>query len=244
MAAMIPSRWSRLAALAFVYACSPGAAASTGDAPGAQHGEDASREAGVVTARDSALDAREPGALRGVHAAPVVGRMGPGGRPFEVALRTPGTGAHMRPFGRTALPVALRADAADLSQYPCTTCHMGRRTVLRDERTQDAHANLVVSHPRETGATCITCHSSDDVEHLALRTGEPVTLDHAYRVCAQCHFGQAEGWAAGAHGKRLDGWQGRRVVMGCTDCHDPHAPSLRQRLPFRPPTLHRPGITR
>jgi hypothetical protein len=182
----------------------------------------------------------EPGALRELRAEPVHGRTGPDGLPFEVALRTPGDAPHARRFGRHTMTVALREGVSDLSQYPCTSCHMGRGTVLRDERVPDAHAAIQPTHPRVTDATCGTCHAAENVELLALRTGEQVTLDHAYRVCAQCHFAQADAWAAGAHGKRLDGWQGRRVVMGCTDCHDPHAPSLQRRLPFRPPRLHRP----
>ena len=48
-----------------------------------------------------------------------------------------------------------------------------------------------------------------------------------------------EAWAGGAHGKRLDGWQGRRVLMGCADCHDPHRPALETRIPFRAPQLQR-----
>jgi hypothetical protein len=207
-----------------------------------QHGAE---PAAAETVADSAalaraleLSTREPGALRTVQSAPVHGRTGPGGRPFEVALRTPGA-LHARQFGTHTMGIALRTRTPDLSQYPCTSCHMGRSTVLQDERVGDAHQNIQPLHPRETGATCATCHAADDVELLALRSGEKATLDHAYRVCAQCHFQQADGWAAGAHGKRLDGWQGRRVLMGCTDCHDPHRPALDMRLPFRPPTLHR-----
>jgi hypothetical protein len=168
----------------------------------------------------------QPGALHELRAELVYGRTGADGLPFEVALRTPGDGPHARRFGRHTMTVALREGGTDLSQYPCTSCHMGRGTILRDERVADAHAAIQPTHPRVTDATCATCHAADDVELLALRTGERVTLDHAYRVCAQCHFAQADAWAAGAHGKRLDGWQGRRVVMGCTDCHDPHALSL------------------
>jgi hypothetical protein len=41
------------------------------------------------------------------------------------------------------------------------------------------------------------------------------------------------------HGKRLDGWQGRRVLMACADCHDPHDPAVRSRIPFPPPRVRR-----
>jgi hypothetical protein len=214
-------------------ACNPGATAEARHSGGTAHPLDSSSAA-----------EHEPGALRLVRADTVRGWTGPDGSAFEVARRTPVAGEHARGFGSRTLPIALRTAAPELTQYPCTACHLGRRIELSDERSADAHANVRVTHPRATGGTCATCHSAADVELLALRSGERVGLDQAYRVCAQCHYGQADAWAAGAHGKRLDGWQGRRVVMGCTDCHDPHAPALATRLPFRAPRLHRPGSSR
>jgi formate-dependent nitrite reductase cytochrome c552 subunit len=111
--------------------------------------------------------------------------------------------------------------------------------VLNDERIDDAHQNIAPVHPAQTGAACSTCHAPDNVELLALKSGDRTTLDHAYRLCAQCHFAQADAWAGGGHGKRLDGWQGRRIVLGCADCHDPHSPALEPRTPFRAPVLER-----
>jgi hypothetical protein len=242
---------------AVLCACSVGDAHDVGDAAGGtrhvpvvasttQHGAatanpDSAAGRDEAHARaDSALAALLPGALQMVDFAAADGRTGPGGRPFDVALRTPDTRAgHARRFGAVTLGIQLRTRLPDLAQYPCASCHTGRRLVLADERIADAHADLRVVHPREAGATCATCHSPDDVEQLTLRGGERVSLDHAYRVCAQCHFQQVDAWAGGAHGKRLDGWQGRRVVMGCADCHDPHAPAFAPRLPFQAPRLHR-----
>lgn len=194
---------------------------------------------------DSALIAAalrlEPGALGSVAAAPVDLWQGPGDRPFEVTVRTGEPASNIsRRFGTITMRTSLRERAADLGQYPCTSCHLGRRIVMADDRVADAHQNITVSHPVQTGGACSTCHSPDNVELLALRSGEQATLDHTYRLCAQCHFSQAESWAAGAHGKRLDGWQGRRVLMGCADCHDPHRPALEPRIPFRAPQLERP----
>lgn len=182
----------------------------------------------------------EPGALGGVSAATVDLWKGPGDRPFEVTLRTadPVT-ALVRRFGTVSMRTALRARTPDLDQYPCTSCHLGRRMILADDRVADAHQNIRAIHPVQTGGTCSTCHSPDNVELLALRSGESATLDHTYRLCAQCHFAQADAWAGGAHGKRLDGWQGRRVLMGCADCHDPHNPVLEPRIPFRAPRIER-----
>lgn len=237
-------------------ACSGGeAAAGTTRADGVAPGADAgSPEAEFETAGPghasgasaSAPDAPissaaiEPGELKAVLSVRVVGRVGPDGEAFEVALRTPGVpSGHARRFGSRDLQTVLRMRSPDLSQYPCASCHAGARLTSGADRVADAHPDIPSLHPAETGAACTSCHASTDVDVLTLQSGEVVTLDHVYRLCAQCHFREAEAWAAGAHGKRLDGWQGRRVVMNCTDCHDPHEPSLETRMPFRPPRLHR-----
>jgi hypothetical protein len=183
---------------------------------------------------------REPGQLASVRSEPVVGRTGPGGAEFEVALRTEGDGTHLsREIGRRSFDLGARMERTDLRQYPCASCHQGTGFTPGTERDPGAHRDLVVQHPRETGATCQTCHAPEDVSLLALGTGPRATLDHAYRLCAQCHSPQVDAWAAGAHGKRIDGWQGRRVVMGCADCHDPHHPALEKRIPYDPPRIER-----
>lgn len=193
---------------------------------------------------DSAASARlailEPGALATVTADSVILWTGPGERPFEVARRsTASEGGHARLFGTITRPIALRLRSADLSQYPCSSCHQGRQVVMDAKRITDAHQNIQPLHPSQTGASCSTCHAADNVAELALRGGGRAPLVGSYRICAQCHFSQADAWAAGAHGKRLDGWAGRRVVMACTDCHDPHAPAVQPRIPFRAPEIAR-----
>jgi hypothetical protein len=190
----------------------------------------------AVAARTAIL---EPGALKTVPSAPVRRWTGPGDQPFAVALRTSEREAgHARRFGSVTLQTALRARSLD--QYPCASCHLGRKIVMAAKRVADAHQDIRPVHPEQTGSLCSTCHAADDVERLALANGERATMDESYRLCGQCHFAQADGWARGAHGKRLDGWQGRRVVMGCPDCHDPHQPALQPRIPFRAPQLERP----
>jgi hypothetical protein len=198
----------------------------------------------LVQQADSATAARnaalEPGVLATVQAVPVERWKGPGDRPFEVARRSAAPQAgHSRMFGTITLPIALRSRTADISQYPCTSCHLGRKVVMVNKRIEDAHNNIRPVHPDQTGAVCSTCHSADDVALLTLKSGDRATLDESYRLCAQCHFPEAKAWAGGAHGKRLDGWQGRRVVMACADCHDPHNPGVQVRIPFRAPQIER-----
>lgn len=194
-----------------------------------------------VDSATAALNAtREPGVLGAVQSAPVTGWAGPGHQPFEVALRSAAPEAgHSRQFGTITLPIALRNRSASLSQFPCTSCHAGRKVVMVDTRIGDAHQNIQPVHPQQTGAVCSTCHAAENVSLLALVDGKRATLDESYRLCGQCHFAQADAWAGGGHGKRLDGWQGRRVVMGCTDCHDPHKPAVQPRIPFRAPQIER-----
>ena len=182
----------------------------------------------------------EPGALATVVTVPVEGRTGPDGRPFEVSRRTAMSPVgHARQFGTITLPNALRNRAPALSQYPCTACHFGRKVAMTDKRIGDAHQNVKPVHPSLTGAHCSTCHAPEDVGQLALQGGGRATLDQVHLLCGQCHAKQAEAWAGGGHGKRLDGWQGRRVVMACTDCHDPHRPAAQPRIPFRAPQIDR-----
>lgn len=248
------------AMLAFCVAAFAGCTRSSPHAPAAGDADAAGEHAGVTDAPshgsasgfgDSAAAAEAlatyertltatPGALSTVTSAPVVGWTGPGGRPFDVALRTrEQRSGHTRRFGTVALPTALRGSAPDLGSYPCTSCHFGRRVEMADDRIGDAHQNIQPVHPARLGSVCSTCHAPDNVERLALRDGDRPVLDHAYRLCAQCHFAQVDAWAVGAHGKRLDGWQGRRVMMGCADCHNPHRPALVPRTPFRAPTIER-----
>lgn len=177
-----------------------------------------------------------PPMLGTVIADTVRGWSGPGGRPFEVTRRTSGSDAHLyRQIGRRTFALPLRTPPATLAQYPCASCHEGERIV--GERAADAHGSVQPVHPELTGSACSTCHVANAVDRLALTGGEMATLDEAYRLCAQCHFSQVDAWAAGVHGKRLDGWGGRRVVMNCTDCHDPHRPRPVPRVPFPGPRI-------
>ena len=170
----------------------------------------------------------------------VEGRTGPGGRPFYVARRTASGGTHLSAqIGTETFRLGLRVRQPELTQYPCASCHQGTELV-NDGGGRDGeavHQNIQPVHPAETGAQCTTCHAYDNVATLTLQRGDRVSMDHVYRLCAQCHFSEVDSWAQGAHGKRLVGWRGRRVVMGCTDCHSPHEPATELRTPYAGPAL-------
>jgi hypothetical protein len=180
-----------------------------------------------------------PPALAAVRGETVVGRTGPGGEPFEVAIHTSDRPGHDRRIGRRTFEISLRGTPSTTDA--CDSCHRPGRPVIQTERIEDAHRYILPRHPEESGTHCITCHAPDDVERLILASGERIEMGHAYRLCAQCHFQQVDDWAAGIHGKRLDGWRGRRVLMGCADCHDPHGPAIEPRVPFPGPQLPRTG---
>lgn len=180
------------------------------------------------------------GPLMFVSSVLVEGRVGPGGLPFEVARRTMERVGHQRTIGRRTYSIALRSEK--LTYYPCSSCHVGGRPVFRDGvRAEDAHQDIRPVHPAENNAVCTACHVASDPEWLTLAGTDPVPLNEAYKLCAQCHFIQVDAWAGGAHGKRLDTWRGPRVVMSCTDCHDPHDPGIPTRIPYPGPRVPRTG---
>ncbi|MHB1194739.1 MAG: hypothetical protein ACYC6F_17065 [Longimicrobiales bacterium] len=192
-------------------------------------------EAAGADSADRADAFSDPPALAAVRSVPVIGRTGPGGEPFEVVVREPGRAGQDRWFGRRTFPIALRSDQPVAA--PCSSCHRPGQAALRPEGRQNAHRNFLPRHPDRGGSQCRTCHAVGNVEQLQLIDGTRVPLAHAYALCGQCHYLQVDAWAAGVHGKRLDAWRGRRVVLGCADCHDPHQPAVQPRNPYPGPTL-------
>ncbi|MGY8827744.1 MAG: hypothetical protein ACKVJG_28180 [Candidatus Latescibacterota bacterium] len=156
--------------------------------------------------------------IKDVDAIAVEAFNGPGGAAFEVQQRS-----------------------SKIGQYPCSSCHTQALDIAPPAEVDRrwTHQNIRSLHPVQW--RCATCSNCDDLNTLVLEDGSTVGLDHAYQLCARCHFGQAQDWAGGAHGKRLGGWSGRRIVMNCTDCHDPHAPAFAPRMPLLGPQVPRTG---
>lgn len=128
----------------------------------------------------------------------------------------------------------VRARQPQLTKAPCLSCHTVPLTSMRGRASGGqarAHWAVELAHAGPAVMTCATCHAPANLDELRSLTGQPVTIDQAYLVCAQCHSRPAADWIGGAHGKRATGWSETRVVYSCTECHDPHRPKLETRWP-------------
>lgn len=239
---------------------------SSGDPGGSDtHGGGAHGEAAPATWVEPPENPLLAAAVRGIPSAPAVGFEGPEGKPFFVALRTPEVGhypcatCHIRPIGTKNTTLmqmhANRAAHQGAARIDCYACHnpsspgalvldcaeCHEREGLRELMpSQTAHLTVRLSHPGGYLRNCFTCHAPENPGYLTLQDGTLGSLDEAYRLCAGCHFTQADDWAGGAHGKRLEGWQSdQRVILSCTGCHDPHAPKFPIRRPVTFPKIAR-----
>ncbi len=130
---------------------------------------------------------------------------------------------------------------SEITQFPCSSCHDSvlKKSYGIDTEKRSMHVDINLKHAKNSVMHCDTCHNFNDMDTLTLINKKPVSINEGYRMCAQCHFQQANDWAGGAHGKRLAGWQGKRVIMNCTECHNPHAPAIKSRWPMRYPSIPR-----
>jgi len=131
-------------------------------------------------------------------------------------------------------PFQTLARASEITQYPCSSCHIEPLADLQAAQgitDPKAHWDIEINHADESVMSCTTCHSVDNMDTLHTLADSPVSFDHSYQVCAQCHSGIAEDWVGGAHGKRVGGWTPPRVVNNCVDCHNPHQPQWDIRWP-------------
>ncbi len=122
-----------------------------------------------------------------------------------------------------------------LVSYPCNNCHTQAlsKMISDDPSEKKAHWDIKLQHATEETLTCVTCHSSNDVEYLRLNNNKEVSYNRSQKVCLQCHSTQYNDWIGGAHGKQLGGWAPPRVSNNCVNCHNPHSPAFESRWPSR-----------
>ncbi len=127
----------------------------------------------------------------------------------------------------------VRERSSQIQSFPCSSCHDKALDQLQQVRIKKAHWDIKLLHTQSDMMTCTTCHSDNNMDDLNSISGKKMSIDHSYKLCAQCHSTQYKDWQGGAHGKRLGGWTPPRVIYTCVDCHNPHKPSFETRWPAR-----------
>jgi len=145
------------------------------------------------------------------------------------------------PEGHKSFHVLNRTEK--ITQYACSSCHGDELPPRAEGENRHAfmHSDIPLNHAASHVMDCRQCHNEKDMDTLRLNDGSSVSFNHSYKLCTQCHFQQGKDWAGGAHGKRMHAWRGKRVIMNCTECHDPHSPKFEQRFPKGRPTIPRTG---
>lgn len=84
---------------------------------------------------------------------------------------------------------------------------------------------------------CLNCHDTDERNYLRLITGEKISFEKSYRLCGQCHGSIYRDWKIGIHGRRVGNWDGKKLYLLCSHCHDPHSPKFRKLPAEKSPRL-------
>ncbi len=203
------------------------------------------RRAQIDSATAAGNASLEPGALATVQAVPVKRWKGPGDRPFEVALRTADSGGRTLAQVRLHHPADRAAHAAPSSQYPCTSCHLGRKVVMADQRDQRRAREHPAGAPgRRPARSAPPATAADDVELLPLKEGDRATLDRELPAVRPMPFragggvGRRRAWQDGSTAGRGGGWSWPAPTV-TTHTSRPFEP----RIPFRAPHSSEPEAT-
>nr|VFJ63114.1 MAG: hypothetical protein BECKDK2373B_GA0170837_111912 [Candidatus Kentron sp. DK] len=128
---------------------------------------------------------------------------------------------------------------ANLRLYPCRTCHrfLPDKPVPRKLVTALPHPNML-RHGKGR-LWCLDCHDRGNKDFLYTLRGGGANYDQEHLVCGQCHYERHRDWYFGAHGKRMNNWRGKRVIVLCSHCHNPHDPVITPRRPRESPPVRR-----
>ena len=119
--------------------------------------------------------------------------------------------------------------------YPCVQCHESMEPNPEIRQLFAPHQIVMEHGPGRIW--CMSCHDLDTRSNLKTLLGEPVDFDDEHLVCGGCHSNRHKDWYFGAHGKRVDNWQGERTLYSCTHCHDAHQLSIKARAPQPAPPV-------
>jgi hypothetical protein len=113
-------------------------------------------------------------------------------------------------------------------EVACGSCHATRPPEPANRRGEDLDRFHQHIEPAHGELNCLACHDERDYDALRLAGGESIAFPDRQQLCAQCHGTTARDYEHGAHGGMSGHWdltRGPRQRLGCTDCHDPHAPA-------------------
>ena len=133
--------------------------------------------------------------------------------------------------------VKLRKES-QLEFFPCMDCHEDEEPNFNIRELEDEHEDITLEHGGER-FWCLTCHQSPNRDYLRSLKNNAIDFDQSHRLCGQCHFQRQKDWYYGGHGKRVGNWNGERKLMLCTECHDPHSPSIKPVKPNLPPEVRK-----
>jgi hypothetical protein len=124
----------------------------------------------------------------------------------------------------------------------CSACHQIFRSASPARAVLSYHTDVRLRHGMND--RCINCHDVDDRERLTLRDGTTIPFAQTPLLCAQCHGTVFRDWQRGTHGKTLGSWVTESTPqrrLGCSECHDPHAPGFPPIAPLPGPNTLRMG---
>jgi len=124
-----------------------------------------------------------------------------------------------------------------IKNYKCSSCHKEDLDVMKAATSTFAHSDIKFFHTSLEVMTCVTCHTPDNMDVLHSTANKSIDFNRSYKLCGQCHQVQFKDWKGGAHGKRLGGWVAPRVSKTCVECHSPHDPSFKSKIPAYPAYL-------
>ena len=119
--------------------------------------------------------------------------------------------------------------------HPCSQCHEYWKTDATPRELAPVH-EVGLKHGNGQ-LWCLVCHDPDDRNSLHSVRGGKVDFDAAWKLCGQCHSARQKDWYFGAHGKRVQNWQGEPERYNCTHCHNPHRPPFVLRKAKPPPPV-------
>ncbi len=124
----------------------------------------------------------------------------------------------------------------DNGYYPCSDCHDNEFQISNPEVRvlEELHDDIILVHGNGR-YWCLTCHADEDRDSLWSLKKQLISFDEPYLLCGQCHFQRQKDFFNGAHGKRVGNWNEERLIAPCTECHDPHDPTIKAAVPFPPP---------